>query len=417
MTTPSYLVRLSQMVAGDLARDSRGVVGFKLRSQYLEAPLRPVLGQVFEDDPARVHWGRRDRELPIFFANLLPEGSLRSVLQRSLGCESLPDLVLLARLGCDLPGAIEVAEGETEHRMPDGTVEEDVQAIGASDELGLRFSLAGVQLKFSMVREGEVLTLPAQGRGGEWILKVEPSQFPGLVENEHTVLEWARAARFEVPECQVVESDSLGVLEKVLGSPARGLAVRRFDRTEQGRVHQEDFAQVFNCPPSPSELKYHYTAEQLLILARALLGEPGCAELLRRLVLVVASGNNDSHVKNWALTYPDGITPRLSPLYDQVSTVAWPVLDRKLALKLGGVRHFGEVSLDVFRKAARRVGLDEGWTAAVVCEAADHLRETWRSRSGEFTMLGPHRQALAQHWRRVPLLRHVGELEGRASAL
>jgi serine/threonine-protein kinase HipA len=33
-------------------------------------------------------------------------------------------------------------------------------------------------------------------------------------------------------------------------------------------------------------------------------------------------GNVDAHLKNWALIYPDGITPKLAPLYDPVCVTA-----------------------------------------------------------------------------------------------
>jgi serine/threonine-protein kinase HipA len=34
-------------------------------------------------------------------------------------------------------------------------------------------------------------------------------------------------------------------------------------------------------------------------------------------------GNTDAHLKNWALVYPDGRTPRLAPLYDPVCVAAF----------------------------------------------------------------------------------------------
>ena len=34
-------------------------------------------------------------------------------------------------------------------------------------------------------------------------------------------------------------------------------------------------------------------------------------------------GNVDAHLKNWALVYPDGITPQLAPLYDPVCVTAF----------------------------------------------------------------------------------------------
>ncbi len=51
-----------------------------------------------------------------------------------------------------------------------------------------------------------------------------------------------------------------------------------------------------------------------------------------------AIGNEDAHLKNWSLIYPDRKNPRLAPLYDVVSTVVLPGFTRESALKLGGKR-------------------------------------------------------------------------------
>lgn len=69
-------------------------------------------------------------------------------------------------LGEDLPGNVRVVP------------ESDVAAIPDSgarfrDEAGqVRFSLAGVQAKFSMRWEGKGLVLPMSGQGGDWIVKL-----------------------------------------------------------------------------------------------------------------------------------------------------------------------------------------------------------------------------------------------------
>lgn len=42
----------------------------------------------------------------------------------------------------------------------------------AAIDAGWRFSLAGVQLKFSMKRDGDRLTMPGRDDRGEWIVKV-----------------------------------------------------------------------------------------------------------------------------------------------------------------------------------------------------------------------------------------------------
>jgi serine/threonine-protein kinase HipA len=46
-------------------------------------------------------------------------------------------------------------------------------------------------------------------------------------------------------------------------------------------------------------------------------------EFVRRIVFSAAIGNTDMHLKNWTLLYPDGRTPKLSPAYDLVSTIAY----------------------------------------------------------------------------------------------
>lgn len=46
-------------------------------------------------------------------------------------------------------------------------------------------------------------------------------------------------------------------------------------------------------------------------------------EFVRRFVTFILMGNTDAHMKNWALFYPDGITPELTPLYDPVCVTAF----------------------------------------------------------------------------------------------
>ena len=56
-------------------------------------------------------------------------------------------------------------------------------------EAVLRFSLAGVQLKFSAVMEASGgLTIPAGGMGGSWIVKLPSARFAAVPENEFAML-------------------------------------------------------------------------------------------------------------------------------------------------------------------------------------------------------------------------------------
>src|SRR3546814_9394285 len=77
-------------------------------------------------------------------------------------------------------------------------------------------------------------------------------------------------------------------------------------------------------------------------------------------------GNADAHAKNFSLLPTDG-TIRLAPLYDLLSTVAYPELSTKLAMRIG-----------------RKATLEEleprhwGWFAAAVCIDGFHLQRRGR---------------------------------------
>ena len=52
-------------------------------------------------------------------------------------------------------------------------------------------------------------------------------------------------------------------------------------------------------------------------------GHSAGSQFVHRFVTFVVLGNTDAHLKNWALLYPDGITPQLAPLYDVVSASSY----------------------------------------------------------------------------------------------
>lgn len=101
----------------------------------------------------------------------------------------------------------------------------------------------------------------------------------------------------------------------------QALAVSRFDRTADGPVHTEDFAQVFGVFPDDKYKRASYANIGRVIGTET--GDAGTAEYIRRLVFSALIGNGDMHLKNWSLIYPDGRTAALSPAYDLVSTIPY----------------------------------------------------------------------------------------------
>ena len=243
----------------------------------------------------------------------------------------------------------------------------------------MRFSLAGVQLKFSAVLEASGgLTIPAHGVGGSWIVKLPSIRFPFVPENEYVMLELARAIGITVPEIRLVPvSEIRGLPEDAARMEGNALAVRRFDREgKQDRIHMEDFAQVFGLFPDD---KYgHRSYANIAAVLRAEAGEDSTYEFVRRLAFSVAIGNGDMHLKNWSLLYPDSLHPVLSPAYDFVSTFVYIPGD-KLALNFGGNRGLNEITVNQVRRFADTAHLAVNPIWQIVREVIERTADTWIS--------------------------------------
>jgi serine/threonine-protein kinase HipA len=397
-------VLLGDVPVGKLERRRHGRTVFRLDEGYLTLPERPVLGRWFEDHLGpSFEYAERGNRLPPFFQNYLPEqdSGLRVLLARRAGVDRREELPLLAALGEDLPGALVV---RAEDAMPsDAQGDEPTPASPRSDEHALRFSLAGMQLKFSVMRRDDRFTLPVTGLGGRWIAKLPDRRFPRVPENEFSILSWAREVGISVPEFKLVEVAELeGLPTELHFSESKSLVVRRFDRNEDGaRIHQEDFAQVLNVRPRKKYEGFGYAT--LAKIVRRICGETDYHEFIRRLAFVIVSGNADAHLKNWSLIYPDGRRPRLSPAYDLVFTLGYPDTDSRLGLQLSREKAFSRITREHFERLAEKVGESPERTGEIVSETAARARETW-GRVGPSLPLGPEiREALDQHLRMVAL--------------
>lgn len=244
-------------------------------------------------------------------------------------------------------------------------------------EAALRFSLAGVQLKFSAVMEASGgLTIPAGGMGGSWIVKLPSARFASVPENEYTMMALAREAGIHVPRTELINvSDIRGLPEDAGTMEGNALAVQRFDRgANRETVHMEDFAQVFGLYPDD---KYgHRSYANIAAVLWSETGEAGTYEFLRRLVFSVLIGNADMHLKNWSLLYPDGRTPVLSPAYDLVATLPFLPKD-DLALTFGGSRSLSEITTDQVRRFADTARLPASPRWPIITETTDRTVAAW----------------------------------------
>lgn len=333
---------------------------FALHPSYAEDPGRPVLGLAFEQDLAKVH--SSNLRLPPWFSNLLPEGRLRTWMAESRAVPEQREMELLGEIGHDLPGAVRVmpVPPQDVRGIPDLVVPEVFRDGGGTAVTRGRFSLAGVQLKLSMVAAGDRLVVPLGGAVGDWIVKFPDAALPDLPVVEHATMELARRAGIDVPETKLLTRDELPDTPDSLwtGTEDVAFAIRRFDRQASGPlVHIEDLAQVKNVWP---DRKYEGSYETLARLIHRGHDEPSLFEMARRLAFNVLVDNSDAHLKNWSLRYADTRRPVLSPAYDVVSVAPYEQFGGETALKLGGSRRADQVRLRTFEGLARRTDIVAG---------------------------------------------------------
>lgn len=334
-----------------------------------------------------------------FFDGLLPEGVIRERIANELKLAASDSFGLLAALGGDCAGALQIVEAPPPGQQAvEGSLKEpgvrwldDAQldafvedlphhplGVGAGDRR-LRLSLAGVQHKAVLLRDedgrfGE----PLDGMPSSHILKPElpASEYPGLAVNECFCMRLA--ARCGLPAAAVE-------LQRRAGRPC--LVVERFDRDLSRwpplRTHQEDLCQALGLTPDFKYQKQGWRVPSYRALAD-LLNEhsqaPGADRLGGALAVVFhyLIGNADAHAKNISLLHTrEGV--RLAPLYDVVSTAAYPQLSTELALSIGDELDPDAITLIHWSDLADDFGLNarafqrarEALCARVAAEAAD----------------------------------------------
>ncbi len=272
------------------------------------------------------------------------------------------------------------------------------------NEIPLRFSLAGVQLKFSAIKKNNHgLIIPADGIGGGWIIKLPHTTFQGVLENEYTMMELARQVGIDVPETILLPINELQGLPKGferLGDYVFG--IKRFDRTENGdRIHIEDFAQVFGVYP---EKKYKNASYRNI--AEVIQGETeeaGLIEFIRRFVFNALIGNGDMHLKNWSMIYKEKNKASLAPAYDFVSTILYLPED-KLALKFVDNKDFESLTLDQFKRFSSKALLSEKLVLDTVQETVQSFSEAWKTVK-DLPIKEDVYNAIVKHLKTIPLWR------------
>lgn len=380
---------------------------FTFDRTYIENSNRPTLSLSFQDKFGGLLDEVRPTNLrvPPFFSNLLPEGPMREYLAKQAEVNEKREFFLLWVLGQDLPGAVTVKAASGDTLPPD--VESEI--VAAREKRGrdvMRFSLPGVQLKFSALlncQKAGGFVIPAEGIGGSWIVKLPSQRFDGVPENEFSMMSLARRLGMDVPEVKLVDpKDIEGLPERIGDLKGPALAVARFDRSDVGPIHIEDFAQVFGVWPEQK-----YERGKALSIARVLGGvaEPvSSAEFVRRLVFNTLIGNADMHLKNWSLIYPDRCHAALAPAYDFLSTVPY-IKDEEAAIKYARTKKMTQLSFDELRYLAAKAQISESLVINAAEETVERFLDAWPAARKDLPINENVVSAIEEHMSRLLILR------------
>ena len=378
---------------------------FAFTEAYLNDTNRPTLGLSFKDEFGELTTDYRNYQTRVmpFFSNLLPEGHLRRYLAERAGVNPEREFYLLWALGNDLPGAITItaADGEL---WPADLNEDGDHDNDHHHENALRFSLAGVQLKFSAVSDATGgLTIPASGAGGSWIVKLPSREYDGVPENEFSMMKLAAMMGMNVPAIDLVAMDAIKNVPAGIEQLGRhAFVTERFDRLSDGaRVHIEDFAQVFDVY---ADNKYKKASMRNIAQVIAAEGSnEDLVEFVRRLTFSMIVGNGDMHLKNWSLIYPDRRHVSLAPAYDFVSTIPYLPEDGT-GLNISRSKSFADFNVDELTHFAVKAAIPKKMVLDTAKETIATFRKIWADEAKNLPMSKAVRSAIETHMKTVPIM-------------
>ncbi len=191
-------------------------------------------------------WARNQRLHPVL-SNLLPEGALRDLISQGLKTHIDNEFQIFSYLGQDLPGAL-VATPMQPEEVPESVLATHGKAKAVKHKVSDReskFSLAGVQMKFSMKEKDGRYNLTKNGELGDWIIKTPSTNHKHMPLNEYTAMSLSALAGVYIPDIKLIELGKLDNLPQInLPEEKLAFAIKRFDREGNTRIHMEDFAQV-----------------------------------------------------------------------------------------------------------------------------------------------------------------------------
>ncbi|OGT96034.1 MAG: hypothetical protein A2X80_12380 [Geobacteraceae bacterium GWB2_52_12] len=333
--------------------------------QYVNLNTQPVSLSL----PVREEPYLADEAQP-YFANLLPEGDTRNLIEAKLGVPRGDDFALLRVIGGDCAGAItlfleeqtpflDASYNELSNESLITLIKElpkNPLGVGRSEKI--RLSLPGAQNKTTLYRKDGVYYEPENGAPSSHILKIPITQHNGIVDtvhNETFVMMLAKEVGLNVPDVEMVMIGEIPVF-----------VIERYDRfiddeMKFKRVLQEDFCQLFGFDPC---VKYQRQGGPSLERCVEKIREHSVDitadldQFLKWVAFNVVIGNADAHAKNLSMKWSKaGI--RLAPFYDILSTSVYgDSHDKDFAMSIGRQFHTEKLTKDDWKTMAEYLDIN-----------------------------------------------------------
>lgn len=388
-------------------QNGRNVLSFA--NEFRDDPSRPTFSLITHPNFPNskrlmsVPWAKNQRLHPVL-SNLLPEGALRELITLGLKTHINNEFHIFSYLGQDLPGALLATPMEPED-IPERvlTTHGPIKAIKfESNSQGSKFSLAGIQMKFSMKEKDGRYTLANNGELGNWIIKTPSTRHKHVPLNEYSAMSLASLAGINIPEIKLIALDKLDKLPQInLPNEKLAFAIKRFDRHHNTRIHMEDFAQILVRYPHQKYDGANYEQIGKVIYDYSGDGPGDAQQFARRLLVNILLANGDAHLKNWSLLYQDQLTPRLSPAYDIVTTCVYIDNETQFALNLAKTKAWFSVTQDSFRNWANRSGIPWRAIKPHIDDTMEKARTLWPAALDDLPMDEVHKDKLKAHWSKL----------------
>lgn len=281
-----------------------------------------------------------------FFANLLPEGSVRQQICKSLKISPSNDFELLKAIGGDCAGALCIRDSETDlpiesepRYIPISEEQLALWSLGTPDAFSgvtgqndVRLSLAGAQDKLPVHVEGNQIFIPQGNAPSTYILKFASPHYSHLPENEAFITLLANQVGLSAVDVQVRRTTKASM--NLIARYDRQLISGRWQR-----LHQEDFCQALGINASRKyEKEGGPGLKQCVDVIRKNSAYPllDLQRLMQWAFFNLFVANADAHGKNLSLLYSSNGPPTLAPFYDLICTRNYKNLSREMAMNFGG---------------------------------------------------------------------------------